>query len=134
MRTFSFPSSKLKEVPDRDFRVDNKSREVRTQPTQVFLFVGYEFHLDSALVKLLTHPEKWLNFQDLILHLKSNMFFDFRMFDVANWVAFLYGENGPGGTPSHEAPFQFHLKEHWRYPQSLHSLLPWTGSFPALLE
>ena len=25
------------------------------------------------------------------------------MFDVANWVACLNGENGPGGTPSHEA-------------------------------
>ena len=24
------------------------------------------------------------------------------MFDVANWVACLNGENGPGGTPSHE--------------------------------
>ena len=24
------------------------------------------------------------------------------MFDVDNWVAFLNGENGPGGTPSHE--------------------------------
>ena len=29
--------------------------------------------------------------------------FDFKMFDVANWVACLNGENGPGGTPSHEA-------------------------------
>ena len=25
------------------------------------------------------------------------------MFDVANWVACLNGENGPGGTPSHDA-------------------------------
>ena len=25
------------------------------------------------------------------------------MFDVANWVARLNRENGPGGTPSHEA-------------------------------
>ena len=25
------------------------------------------------------------------------------MFDVSNWVACLNGENGPGGTPSHEA-------------------------------
>ena len=25
------------------------------------------------------------------------------MFDVANWVVCLTGENGPGGTPSHEA-------------------------------
>ena len=29
--------------------------------------------------------------------------FDYKMFDVANWVAYLNGENGPGGTPSHEA-------------------------------
>ena len=29
--------------------------------------------------------------------------FDCEMFDVANWVARLNGENGPGGTPSHEA-------------------------------
>ena len=26
-----------------------------------------------------------------------------KMFDVANWVACLNGENGPGGTPSHGA-------------------------------
>ena len=45
--------------------------------------------------------------------------FDCKMFDVANWVACLNGENGPGGTPS-----QFHLKEHWKYPQSLDSLHP----------
>ena len=49
-RTFSFPSSNLKEVPDTVLRVDNKSGEVRTLPTQVFPFVGYEFHLDLALV------------------------------------------------------------------------------------
>ena len=29
--------------------------------------------------------------------------FDCKMFDVSNWVANLNGENGPGGTPSHEA-------------------------------
>ena len=29
--------------------------------------------------------------------------FDCQMFDVTNWVACLNGENGPGGTPSHEA-------------------------------
>ena len=29
--------------------------------------------------------------------------FDCKMFGVANWVASLNGENGPGGTPSHEA-------------------------------
>ena len=40
---------------------------------QVFSFVGYEYHLDSALVK--PTQERWLNLQDLILRLKSkNMF------------------------------------------------------------
>ena len=29
--------------------------------------------------------------------------FDYKMFDVSNWVASLNGENGPGGTTSHEA-------------------------------
>ena len=29
--------------------------------------------------------------------------FDCKMFDVANWVACLHGENDPRGTPSHEA-------------------------------
>ena len=29
--------------------------------------------------------------------------FDCKMFDVANWVARLDGEDGPRGTPSHEA-------------------------------
>ena len=28
--------------------------------------------------------------------------FDCNMFDVANWAARLNGEDGPGGTPSHE--------------------------------
>ena len=29
--------------------------------------------------------------------------YDCKMFDVANWVACLNRENGPGGTPLHEA-------------------------------
>ena len=39
------------------------------KPTQAFSFVGYEYHLDSALVK--PSQERWLKFQDLILCLKS---------------------------------------------------------------
>ena len=31
-------------------------------------------------------------------------------------------------------PFQFHLKEHWKYPQSLDSLLPWTEMISAHLD
>ena len=35
------------------------------KPTQVFSFVDYEYHLDSALVK--PTQERWLKPQDLIL-------------------------------------------------------------------
>ena len=31
-------------------------------------------------------------------------------------------------------PFQFYLKEHWRYPQSLDSLLPWTEAISVHLD
>ena len=31
-------------------------------------------------------------------------------------------------------PFQFHLKEHWIYPQSLDNLLPWTETISAHLD
>ena len=31
-------------------------------------------------------------------------------------------------------PFQFHLKEHWRYSQSLDNLLPWTEAIVAHLD
>ena len=34
----------------------------------------------------------------------------------------------------HMRPFQFHPKEHWRFPQSLDSLLPWTETISAHLE
>ena len=30
-------------------------------------------------------------------------YIDCKMFDVANWVACLNRENGPGGSPSHKA-------------------------------
>ena len=70
------------------------------KPTQVFSFVGYEYHLDSALVK--PTQERWLKLQDLILRLKSKRVLTARCL-MSNWVASLNGENGPGGTPSHEA-------------------------------
>ena len=34
--------------------------------------------------------------------LKVKACFDCKMFDVANWVACLNGEDSPGGTPLHE--------------------------------
>ena len=59
--------------------------------------------------------------------------FDYKMLDVTNMVACLNGENGPEGC-LHMRPFQFHLKEPWRYPQSLDSLLPWTETISVHLD
>ena len=89
------------------------------KPTQVFSFVGYEYHLDSALVK--PTQEGWLKFQDLILRLKSKHVL------TATEKMVLEGS-------LHMRPFQFHLKEHWRFPQSLETLLPWTKTISADLE
>ena len=41
----------------------------KLKPGQVFSFVGYEYFLDSALVK--PTKERWIKLQDLILRLKS---------------------------------------------------------------
>ena len=45
--------------------VDHNQEKSELNPTQVFSFVGYEYHLDSALVK--PTQERWLKLQDLIL-------------------------------------------------------------------
>ena len=87
------------------------------KPTQVFSFVGYEYHLDSALVKSTREMAQTSGF-DPTTRVKTC--FDCKMFDVANWFACL--------------AFQFRLKEHWRYPQSLDSLLPLTEAISAHLD
>ena len=45
-------------------RIINQEKS-ELKPTQVFSFVGYEYHLDSALVK--PTQERWLKLQDLII-------------------------------------------------------------------
>ena len=94
--------------------------ESELKPTQVFSFMGYEYHLDSALVK--PTQERWLKLQDLILQLKSKH----------GLLASAEKMDTEGGL--HMRPFQFHLKEHWIYSQSLDSLLPWTETISAHLE
>ena len=101
------------------------------KPTQVFSFVGYEYHLDSVLVK--PTQERWLKLQDLNLRLKSKHVL------IARCLMSLIGllastEKMVSEGHLHMRPFQFHLKEHWRYPQSLDSLLPWTETISAHLE
>ena len=101
------------------------------KPTQVFSFVGYEYHLDSALVK--PTQERWLKLQDLILRLKSKRVLTARCLISLIGLLASTEKMVPEGR-LHMRPFQFHLKEHWRFPQSLDNLLPWTESIAAHLD
>ena len=101
------------------------------KPTQVFSFVGYKYHLDSALVK--PTQEKWLKLQDLILRLESKHVLTARcLMSLIGLLASMEKMVPKGGL--HMRPFQCHLKEHWRYPQSLDNLFPWTETISAHLD
>ena len=97
-------------------------------PTQVFSFVGYEYHLDSALVR--PTQERWLKLQDLILRLKSKHVLTARCLMSLIGLLASMEKIVPEGR-LHMRAFQFHLKEHWRYPQSLDNLLLWTDVLSA---
>ena len=101
------------------------------KPTQVFSFMGYEYHLDSALVK--PTQERWVKFQDLILCLKSKHVLTARcLMSLIGLFASMEKMTLEGRL--HMRPFQFHLKKHWRYPRSLDSLLPWSETISAHFE
>ena len=111
------------------WKINQEKSELK--PTQVFSFVGYEYHLDSALVK--PTQERWLKLQDLILRLKSKRVLTARCLMSLIGLLASTEKMVPEGR-LHMRPFQFHLKEHWRYPQSLDSLLPWTEAISAHLD
>ena len=110
--------------PNPVLRVDNQS-------TQVFSFVGYQYHLDSALVK--PNQDRWLKLQDLILRLRSKPVLTARC--LMSLIGFLASTEKmvPEGR-LHIRPFQWHLKENWRYPQLLDILLPLSVTISAHLE
>ena len=90
------------------------------KPTQVFLFVGYEYHLDSALVK--PTEKRWLKLQDLILRLKPKHVLTARCLMSLIGLLASMKKMVPEGR-LHMWPFQFHLKE-----------LPCTETISAHLE
>ena len=82
--------------------------------------MGYEHHMDTALIK--PTQERWLKLQDLIIHLKSKHVLTARcLMLLIRLLASMEKMVREGRL--HMRPFQFHNKEHWRYPQSLDSLL-----------
>ena len=85
--------------PDSVLGVDNKSEKVRTETYSGVFVRG--LRIPSRFSPCKTHSREMA--QTSGFDPTTTTCFDCKMFDVTNWVACLNGENGPGGTPSHEA-------------------------------
>ena len=82
------------------FHIFNKS-EVRTKTYSSVFVRG--LRIPSRFRPCKTHSREMAQTSGFDPTTQVKTCFDCKMFDVANWVACLNGENGPGGTPSHEA-------------------------------
>ena len=89
-------------------------------PTEVFSFVSYKYHLDSALVK--STQERWLKLQDLILHLKSKHVLTTRCLMLLIGLLATTEKMVPEGH-LHMRPFQFQTRS------TGDILSQWTASF-----
>ena len=81
--------------------MDNKSGKIRTE-TYTGVFVR-GLRIPPRFSPCKTHSREMAQTPGFDPTTQVKTCFDCKMFDVSNWVASLNGENGPGGTPSHEA-------------------------------
>ena len=84
--------------------VDNKlkkKKKIRTETYSGVLVRG--LRVPSRFSPCKTHSREMAQTPGFDPTPQVKTCFDCKMFDVANWVASLNGENGPGGTSSHEA-------------------------------
>ena len=86
---------------DSVLRVDNKSGKIRTKTCSSVFVRG--LRIPSRFSPCKTHSREMAQTSGFDPTSQVKTCFDCKMFDVANWVARLNGENGPRGTPSHEA-------------------------------
>ena len=81
--------------------LDNKSGKIRTETYSGVFVRG--LRIPSRFSPCKTHSREMAQPSGFDPASQVKTCFDCKMFDVANWVACLKGENGPGGTFSHEA-------------------------------
>ena len=117
--------------PDSVLRADNKSGKIRTKTCSSVFVHG--LRVPSRFSPCKTHSREMAQTSGFDPTSQVKTCFDCKMFDVANWVVASTEKMVPEGR-LHMRPFQFHLKEHWRYPQSLDNLLPWTETISAHLD
>ena len=87
--------------PNSVLGVDNKSGKVRAETYSGVFVRGLRIPPRFSPCK--THSREMAQTSGFDPTTQVKTCFDCKMFDVSNWVASLNGENGPGGTPSHEA-------------------------------
>ena len=80
---------------------DNQPRKIRTETYSGVFIRGLRIPPRFSPCK--THSREMAQTSGFDPTTQVKTCFDCKMFDVSNWVASLNGENGPGGTPSHEA-------------------------------
>ena len=100
--------------------VEKNQEKSELKPTQVFSFVGYEYHLDSALVK--PTQERWLKLQDLILRLNSKRVLTTRCLMSLLGLLASTEKMVPGGR-LHMRPFSFTTRS------TGDALSHWTATF-----
>ena len=86
--------------PNSVLGLDNKSGKIRTETYSGVFVRG--LRISSRFSPCKTHSREMAQTSGFDPTTQVKTCFDCKMFDVANWVASLNGENGPGGTPSHE--------------------------------
>ena len=109
--------------------VDNKSGEIRNKTNSGVFIHG--LRIPSRFSPCKTHSREMAQTSDFRLKSKHVL--------TARCLMSLIGlfastEKMVLERCLHMRPFEFHLKEHWRYPQSLDSLLPGTETISAHLE
>ena len=97
-------------------------------PKQIFDFVGYQFNLRAGWVQ--PTPDRWQNLQDKILEIMSLPNCPVRQF--MSLIGLLTAtENQVHLGRLHMRPIQWHLKQHWRIPESLEKVIPIPSSLVA---
>ena len=87
--------------PNAILGLDNQPRKIRTETYSGVFVRGLRIPPRFSPCK--THSREMAQTSGFDPTTQVKTCFDCKMFDVSNWVASLNGENGPGGTPSHEA-------------------------------
>ena len=130
LRNWLIRSQEEAQVNTKATGVDNKSGEIQTEAYSDVFVCGLQ--KPSRFSPCKTNQERWLKLKDLILRLKSKHPLTARcLMSLIGLLASTEKMVLVGRFLMR--PFQFHLKEHWIYPQSLDSLQVKPGTLDRMI-